>query len=97
MQTVRMGKRGTVVIPAKLRKRYRLDEGSPMLVEEREEGILMRPAEISPANVEIYTPQRLAEFFLNNAMDREDYLEARKEVESMGIDPDGIEHRSWPA
>jgi AbrB family looped-hinge helix DNA binding protein len=97
MQTVLMGKRGTVVIPAKLRKRYQLDEGSPMLVEEREGGIFMRPMAISPAEVEIYTPQRLAEFFLNNAMDREDYLEARKEVESMGIDPDGIEHRPWPA
>jgi AbrB family looped-hinge helix DNA binding protein len=97
MQTVLMGKRGTLVVPAKLRKRYRLDEGSPMLVEEREDGILLRPAAISPTDVEIYTPRRLAEFFLNNAMDREDYLEARKEVESMGIDPDKIEHRPLPA
>lgn len=97
MQTVLMGKRGTVVIPAKVRKRYRLNEGSPMLVEEREEGILMRPAAITPVDVEIYTPERLAEFFLNNAMDKEDYLEARKEVESMGIDPDTIKHRRWPA
>jgi AbrB family looped-hinge helix DNA binding protein len=97
MQTILVGKRGTIVIPAKLRKRYRIDEGSPMLVEEREDGILMRPAAISPVDVEIYTPKRLAEFFLNNAMDREDYLEARNEVESMGIDPDEIEHRPWPA
>jgi AbrB family looped-hinge helix DNA binding protein len=92
-----MGKRGTIVIPAKLRERYRLDEGSPILVEEREDGILMRPATISPVDAEIYTPHRLAEFFLNNAMDREDYIEARKEVESMGINPDLIEHRHWPA
>jgi AbrB family looped-hinge helix DNA binding protein len=97
MQTVVIGKRGTVVIPAKLRKRYRLDEGSPLLIEEREEGILMRPAVGSPAEVEIYTPERLAEFFLNNAMDKEDYLEARKEVEAMGIDPDSIDHLRWPA
>jgi AbrB family looped-hinge helix DNA binding protein len=93
MQTVLIGKRGTVVIPAKLRKRYRLDEGSPLLVEEREEGILMRPAKVSPVDVEIYSPRRRAEFFLNNAMDKQDYLEARKEVQSMGIDPDTIEHR----
>ena len=93
MQTVIVGKRGTVVIPAKLRKRYRLDEGSPMLVEEHEDGILMRPAKVSPVDVEVYSPRRLAEFFLNNAMDKEDYLEARKEVASMGIDPDTIEHR----
>ena len=44
MQTVVIGKRGTIVIPAKLRKRYRLDEGSPLLVEERDGGFFMRPA-----------------------------------------------------
>jgi AbrB family looped-hinge helix DNA binding protein len=97
MQTVLIGKRGTVVIPAKTRKRYRLDEGSPMLIEEREDGILMRPAVTTPVEVEIYTPERLAEFFLNNAMDEEDYLEARKEVEAMGINPDSINHLRWPA
>lgn len=97
MQTVVVGKRGTVVIPAKMRKRYRLDEGSPMLVEEREDGILMRPAVTTPVEVEVYTPERLAEFFLNNAMDKEDYLEARREVEAMGIDPDAINHAYWPA
>jgi AbrB family looped-hinge helix DNA binding protein len=97
MQTVLIGKRGTVVIPSKMRKRYQLDEGSPMLIEEREDGILMRPAVTTPVEVEIYTPERLAEFFLNNAMDKEDYLEARKEVEAMGIDPDSIDHLRWPA
>jgi AbrB family looped-hinge helix DNA binding protein len=97
MQTVLMGKRGTVVIPAKTRKRYKLDEGSPMLLEEREDGILMRPAVTTPVEVEIYTPERLAEFFLNNAMDRDDYLDARKDVEAMGIDPDSVDHLRWPA
>jgi len=97
MQTVLIGKRGTIVIPAKTRKRYRLDEGSPMLLEEREDGILMRPAVTTPVDVEIYTPERLAEFFLNNAMDREDYIGARKEVEAMGINPDSIDHLRWPA
>ena len=97
MQTVLIGKRGTVVIPAKLRKRYRLDVGGTMLIEEREDGILMRPAVTIPIEVEVYTPERLAEFFLNNAMDTEDYLEARKEVVAMGIDPDSIDHQRWPA
>lgn len=96
MQTVLIGKRGTVVIPAKLRRRYQLDVGSPLLIEEREDGMLMRPAVTTPVEVEIYTPERLAEFFLNNAMDEEDYLEARKEVEAMGIDPDTIDHLRWP-
>ena len=95
MQTVLVGKRGTVVIPAKMRKRYRLDEGSSMLLEEREDGILMRPAVTTPVDVEIYTPQRLAEFFLNNVMTKDGYLAARKDVTEMGIDPDSIDHIRW--
>jgi len=97
MQTVVIGKRGTVVIPAKMRKRYRLDEGTPMLIEEREDGMYMRPAVTTPVEVEIYTPERLAEFFLNNAMDLDDYLEARQEVAAMGIDPDSVNHRRLQA
>ena len=85
------------MIPAKTRKRYKLDEGTPIFIEERDDGILMRPAVAALAEVEIYTPQRLAEFFLNNAMDKEDYEEARKQVDSMGIDPDSIDHRRWQA
>ena len=96
MQTIVIGKRGTVVIPAKMRKRYKLEEGSPLLVEEREDGLYMRPAVTTPVEVEIYTPERLAEFFLNNAMDRDDYIEARREVETMGINPDSINHQRWP-
>jgi AbrB family looped-hinge helix DNA binding protein len=96
MQTIVIGKRGTVVIPAKIRQRYQLNEGSPMLIEEREDCIVMRPAVTTPVDVEIYTPERLAEFFLNNAMDKEDYLEAVKEVEAMGIDPKTIDHLPWP-
>lgn len=57
----------------------------------------MRATVISSSDVEVYTPERLAEFFLNNAMDREGYIEVRTEVESMGIDPDSIEHRPLPA
>jgi AbrB family looped-hinge helix DNA binding protein len=96
MKTIVMGKRGTIVIPAKLRQRFKLEEGSPMLIEERDDGLLMRPATTAPVDVEIYTPERLAEFFLNNVMTKDGYLEARKDVEQMGIDPDSIDHIRWP-
>jgi AbrB family looped-hinge helix DNA binding protein len=95
MRSINMGKRGTVVIPAKTRKRYKLDEGSTMLIEEREDGILMRPAVTTPVDVEIYTPERLAEFFLNNVLTKDGYLDAREEVKQMGIDPDSIDHIRW--
>lgn len=89
--TSRMGKRGTIVIPAEFRKRFGLDEGALILAEEREDGILLRPAVAVP--VEVYTPERRAEFLLNNAVDDEDYREAAKEVRAMGLDPDDIPHR----
>ena len=89
--TSRMGKRGTFVVPAELRERYGLDEGALIIAEEREDGILLRPAVAVP--VEMYTPERRAEFLLNNAVDDEDYREIVKEVRAMGLNPDDIPHR----
>ncbi len=42
--------------------------------------------------VEIYTPDRKAEFLLMNAVGRKDYERARREVRKMGLDPDRIRH-----
>ncbi|NPV58923.1 MAG: AbrB/MazE/SpoVT family DNA-binding domain-containing protein [Actinobacteria bacterium] len=90
-EAIKVGKRGTVVIPASLRKAYHLDEGSLLVVEPREEGIMLRPAIAYP--IEIYTPERKAEFFLNNAVTKEDYAWALKQVEDMGLDPQQIPHK----
>lgn len=90
MVVSQIGKRGTLVIPSSLRERFGLEEGETVLVEETDEGILLKPAEIVP--VESYSPERKAEFLLNNAVTKEDYEEARKEVESLGLDPDDIPH-----
>src|ERR1035437_1685335 len=86
----RVGKRGTVVIPAKVRRRFNLDEGALLVIEEREDGVLLRPAVAMPT--EIYTPQRQAEFLLSNALDTKDYRQATKEVKVMGLDPAEISH-----
>jgi bifunctional DNA-binding transcriptional regulator/antitoxin component of YhaV-PrlF toxin-antitoxin module len=42
-ETGRIGKRGVMVMPAKLRRRYGLEEGSFIIAEARPEGILIRP------------------------------------------------------
>jgi acyl-CoA synthetase (AMP-forming)/AMP-acid ligase II len=42
--------------------------------------------------VERYSPERKAEFLLNNAVDGADYRKARKEVRELGLDPDSIPH-----
>ncbi|HUY27239.1 MAG TPA: AbrB/MazE/SpoVT family DNA-binding domain-containing protein [Candidatus Binataceae bacterium] len=86
----RIGKRGTFVIPAKLRRRFGLDEGTYAVAEEREEGVLIRPAVVIP--VEVYTPVRRAEFLLNNAVNAADYRRVRAEVKRLGLDPDRIDH-----
>jgi AbrB family looped-hinge helix DNA binding protein len=89
-ESSRIGKRGTFVIPAKLRRRFGLSEGTAVIAEETEEGILLRPAVTVP--IESYSPERRAEFLLSNAIDDEDYARAREAVQEMGIDPDSIEH-----
>jgi AbrB family looped-hinge helix DNA binding protein len=90
MQSARVGKRGTIVVPAKLRKRFGIEEGSIVIAEETEDGILIRPAIVVP--VERYSAQRKAEFLLNNAIDGADYRKARREVRKMGLNPDSIRH-----
>ena len=90
-ETARVGRRGTVVLPARVRRRYALDEGSLVIVEERDEGVLLRPAAAYP--VELYPPARVAEFLLNNAVDEDDYQKAAGEVRRLGIDPADVPHR----
>jgi AbrB family looped-hinge helix DNA binding protein len=90
IETSKIGKRGVVVIPARMRRRFGLEEGSLVIAEETDEGILIRPAVALP--VEIYTPERQAEFLLSNAVDEAEYQEALKEVRQMGLNPDTIPH-----
>jgi AbrB family looped-hinge helix DNA binding protein len=90
VETSKVGKRGAVVIPAALRHRFGIEEGTLVIVEERAEGVLIRPAVVMP--VEVYTPERRAEFLLSNAVDAEDYARVREAVRQLGVDPDAIPH-----
>ena len=90
VRSARVGKRGAIVVPAELRKRFGIEEGSIVIAEEKEDGILIRPAMVVP--VERYTPERKAEFLLSNAINGADYRKARKEVRKLGLDPDSIPH-----
>ncbi len=81
---------GSVVLPDDLKELLGIEEGSVLLAEAREDGIVLRSSGL-PA-VEIYTPERIAEFLLSNSMDAEDYADAVAEVRSMGLDPESIDH-----
>jgi len=90
MEAVKVGKRGTIIVPAKLRKRYGIEEGALVTTEPREDGVLIRPAIVLP--IERYTPERKAEFLLSTATTVKDYQRARREVTKLGLDPDAIPH-----
>jgi AbrB family looped-hinge helix DNA binding protein len=91
MEAAKVGKRGAIIVPAKLRKRFGIEEGSIVTAEEKDDGILIRPAVIVP--VERYTSERKAELLLSNAVDDRDYRKARNAVRNLGLDPDKVRHR----
>lgn len=93
----RVGKRGAVIIPADMRRRHSLDEGALFLVEEREEGVLFRPATAVP--IDEYRRQFFAELQQAVAAARRDEAAWTAEVEERrilegtlmdGLDPDEI-------
>ncbi len=90
-ETGKLGKKGVFTIPSVLRKRFGLHDGSLVIAEEREDGILLRPA-VATA-LEMYDDGRVAEFLLSNAVDAGDYEKAREEVLALGLDPNAIAHR----
>ena len=65
-EKTKIGKRGTVVIPAGLCKSHGLEEGSLVIVEALPQGVLLRPVVTLP--VEIYTPERKAAFLLSTRL-----------------------------
>lgn len=91
METGKIGRNGTLVIPAKLRRRFGLKEGGMVVLEETEDGISIRPAVALP--IEIYSARRKAELLLNNAVDAADYKRAVRAVRKLGLDPESIPHR----
>ena len=91
IETSRVGKRGAVVVPARLRRKFGIEEGGLVVAEERPEGILIRPAVAMP--VEIYSPERKAEFLLSNAVDAQDYKAAGRAARKLGVDPGKVPHQ----
>ncbi len=96
VQTSTIGSRGNLTLPKGIRDSLGLREGSLVIVEQRPDGVLIRPAVAVPRETEAYSPERRAEFLLNSAVSREDYLWARQECERLGVDPDTVTHEPPP-
>lgn len=87
-ETSKVGKRGTFVIPAKLRNRFGLKEGSLVIAEETPEGILLRPAIALPTPV--LTQEQVEALLLEGIasgestdMSQEDWNDLRQVVQNV--------------
>jgi AbrB family looped-hinge helix DNA binding protein len=89
METIKMGKRGTVVIPAKLRKQFGLEDGSLLVTEASNGEIRLRPAIVYEP--EVWGPERMAYFMLINSMTKEEWDRMIPDVIALGINPAKIE------
>jgi AbrB family looped-hinge helix DNA binding protein len=94
-EVTKVGRRGSVVIPAKVRKQLGIAEGDLLIFEVVERGVIIRPAVALP--VADCPAERRAEFILNAAIDAADYARARKTVKAMGLDPERVPHDPPPA
>lgn len=93
----KVGKRGTIVIPAELRRRYGIEEGSLVIAEACDSGILLRRAIAVP--IDEYRQQFLADLDRGYAALRENPVAWRQELAERhelngtlmdGLDPDEI-------
>lgn len=79
-----------MVIPASMRRRFKINDGTIVVIEEGDQGVIIRPAVTLP--IEIYSKRRQAEFLLSNAVGAGDYKQAQSEVIKLGINPETITH-----
>jgi len=65
IEKVVVGRRGAMTLPARLRKRYAIEQNDELIVEETPNGILLRPSVSMP--IELYSEERIAEFAEDDA------------------------------
>ena len=83
--TIKMGKRGTIVLPAKLRKQFGLEDGSLLVTEAKDGEIRIRPAYVYEP--EVWSDEERSFFILVNSMTQEEWDRNLPEVLALGIDP----------
>jgi AbrB family looped-hinge helix DNA binding protein len=66
-----INERGTITLPKDLRKKYGLETGGQIVIEESEEGLLLRPG--ITFSVEIYSDKRMEEFQQQNEDELEEF------------------------
>ena len=90
---VQMGKRGTLVVPAKLRKKLGLSDGCLLLLNEANGAIEIRLAQISSPQPDARF--KMAQRLLGGAESLGEYLAAIEEVRRMGFDAENVPHERY--
>jgi AbrB family looped-hinge helix DNA binding protein len=99
METAKIGRKGTVIIRAKLRKQLGLDEGDLMIAELINNGVLLRPAEVVAADEKAWAEDLIRRSNAAYARLRQDPLAwadeigERRELEATLLD--GLEDEPW--
>ena len=81
MTIIKLGADGTLKVPEEIYRQLRMEPGDPFSLRV-DEGTLT----ISSL-IEIYTPERQAEFLLNNSLSSDEYRQNLREVLNLGVDP----------
>ena len=59
-ERVTINERGVITIPVKMRQAFGLKAHDELIIEQNEQGIILRPSVVVP--IEIYSEERIAEF-----------------------------------
>jgi AbrB family looped-hinge helix DNA binding protein len=77
MDTVRLGRNGQLSLPRSVMKRLHLRGNETLLLDVSEDGVIqLRPAAVLP--IEMYTPERIAEFERESEVDEDTRAAVRK-------------------
>jgi bifunctional DNA-binding transcriptional regulator/antitoxin component of YhaV-PrlF toxin-antitoxin module len=90
---LQMGKRGTVVIPAKLRKKLGMNDGCLLVISEDEGVVRLHVAKVMSTDGDARL--KMAQRLLSGAEDLGEYFAAMEEVRRMGFDPDEVPHERY--
>lgn len=71
-----LSRRGTLTLPAEIRRELGLEEGDVLAVTRSGRSIVLTPTVVTP--VELYTDERIAEFDATSAMTEADIAQARQ-------------------
>jgi AbrB family looped-hinge helix DNA binding protein len=77
MTTVKIRRKGTITIPAKLRKEYKLEEGQTLTVNDLGEGTILLTPKVSQVDK---LANQIAEKFKDEGITLEDLLQALNEL-----------------